>query len=49
MRTHTAGRLNETNPTGCIKKLYAFVPVSVTERLEHEARVFLLLRLSEKS
>ena len=49
MRTHMAGRLKETNPTGCIKELDAFVPVSVTERLEHEARVFLLLRLSEKS
>jgi hypothetical protein len=49
MRTHMAGRLKETNSTGCIKELDAFVPVSVTERLEREARVILLFESSDKS
>jgi hypothetical protein len=49
MRTHMAGELKEINPTGCLKRLEAFVIVSVTGRFEREARVIMLLRLSEKS
>ena len=32
-----------------IKRLEAFVPVSVTERLERGARVILLIKLSDKN
>ena len=49
MRTHMAGRPKEINPTGCLKRLDAFVPVSVTERFEREARVFMLLRWLRKA